>query len=143
MTRRIEAITAEGFPRVSTMLTEESRAQTRYRKTAGRGLAAEILDVWPGRGRVDVRSSVAIPLPIRVIGHFLCMKPAVLQHGCTPAALDAPRGAAPFEKGKLHREIAHGSGSAIGLAGGRVPLAQATEHRSGAVSRIAEPARAR
>lgn len=93
--RRIETIMEEGFPRVSTMLTEDPPLQTRYRKTVGkalstrrilalepviRGLAEEILEAWPERGRVDVMATLAIPLPIRVIGHFLCMKPEVLQH---------------------------------------------------------------
>lgn len=93
--RRIEEIMREGFPRVSTMLTEDPPLQTRYRKTVGKALSTrrilalegrmrqltdEILDAWPARGRVDVMSTLAIPLPIRVIGHFLCMKPEVFQH---------------------------------------------------------------
>ncbi len=95
VSRRIEAIMEDGFPRVSTMLTEDPPSQTRYRKTVGKALSArrilaleakvrelsdEILATWPARGRVDVMSTLAIPLPIRVIGHFLCMKPEVLQH---------------------------------------------------------------
>jgi cytochrome P450 len=93
--RQIVAIMEEGFPRVSTMLTEDPPLQTRYRKTVGkalstrrilalegkiRELADEILDAWPARGRVDVMSTLSIPLPIRVIGHFLCMRPQVFQH---------------------------------------------------------------
>jgi cytochrome P450 len=93
--RQIAAIMQDGFPRVSTMLTEDPPLQTRYRKTVGkalstrrilaleakiRELSAEILDAWPARGRVDVMNTLSIPLPIRVIGHFLCMKPAVFQH---------------------------------------------------------------
>jgi cytochrome P450 len=93
--RKIAAIMEEGFPRVSTMLTEDPPLQTRYRKTVGkalstrrilalegklRELSVEILDAWPARGRVDVMNTLSIPLPIRVIGHFLCMKPAVFQH---------------------------------------------------------------
>jgi cytochrome P450 len=93
--RKIEEIMREGFPRVSTMLTEDPPLQTRYRKTVGkalstrrilaleskmRELADEILDAWPARGRVDVMHTLSIPLPIRVIGHFLCMKPEVFQH---------------------------------------------------------------
>jgi cytochrome P450 len=45
-----------------------------------RELADEILDAWPAHGRVDVMHTLSIPLPIRVIGHFLCMQPAVFQH---------------------------------------------------------------
>lgn len=93
--RKIQAIMDEGFPRVSTMLTEDPPLQTRYRKTVGKALSTrrilalegkmreltdEILDGWPARGRVDVMNTLAIPLPIRVIGHFLCMKPEVFQH---------------------------------------------------------------
>jgi cytochrome P450 len=93
--RQIEAIMAEGFPRVSTMLTEDPPLQTRYRKTVGKALSTrrilalegkirelteEILDTWPTRGRVDVMNTLSIPLPIRVIGHFLCMNPAVFPH---------------------------------------------------------------
>jgi cytochrome P450 len=95
VSRRIEAIMEDGFPRVSTMLTEDPPSQTRYRKTVGKALSTrrilalegrvreltdEILATWPARGRVDVMSTLAIPLPIRVIGHFLCMKPEVLKH---------------------------------------------------------------
>jgi len=93
--RRIEAIMEEGVPLASTMLTEDPPLQTRYRKTVGKALSTrrilalepvireltdEILESWPERGRVDVMATLAIPLPIRVIGHFLCMKPEVLQH---------------------------------------------------------------
>ncbi len=93
--RQIEEIMREGFPRVSTMLTEDPPLQTRYRKTVGKALSTrrilalenkmrelsdEILDEWPARGRVDVMNTLSIPLPIRVIGHFLCMKPEVFQH---------------------------------------------------------------
>jgi cytochrome P450 len=92
---KIREIEKDGFPRVSTMLTEDPPLQTRYRKTVGKALSTrrilalegkirelsdEILDGWPARGRVDVMQSLAIPLPIRVIGHFLCMKPEVFQH---------------------------------------------------------------
>jgi cytochrome P450 len=93
--RQIAAIMEEGFPRVPTMLTEDPPLQTRYRKTVGKALSTrrilaledkirelsdEILDAWPARGRVDVMTTLAIPLPIRVIGHFLCMKPEVFPH---------------------------------------------------------------
>jgi cytochrome P450 len=92
---RIETIMKEGFPRVSTMLTEDPPLQTRYRKTVGKALSTrrilaleakireltdEILLGWPARGRVDVMNTLSIPLPIRVIGHFLCMKPEVFSH---------------------------------------------------------------
>ncbi len=90
---RLEAVFAEGWPMISTMLMEDPPLQTRYRKTIGRAfssrrilawegaireMTAEILDAWPERGRVDVMQSLAIPLPIRVIGHALAMKPEVL-----------------------------------------------------------------
>ncbi|HEY8122105.1 MAG TPA: cytochrome P450 [Myxococcota bacterium] len=92
---RIQAIMDEGFPRVSTMLTEDPPLQTRYRKTVGKALSTrrilalegkirelsdEILRAWPARGRVDVMHTLSIPLPIRVIGHFLCMRPEVFPH---------------------------------------------------------------
>jgi cytochrome P450 len=93
--RQIEEIMRGGFPRVSTMLTEDPPLQTRYRKTVGRAMSTrrilaleakmreltdEILDGWPARGHVDVMATLSIPLPIRVIGHFLCMKPEVFPH---------------------------------------------------------------
>ncbi len=93
--RTIAEIMADGFPRVSTMLTEDPPLQTRYRKTVGKALSTrrilaleakmrelmdEVLAGWPARGRVDVMATLSIPLPIRVIGHFLCMKPQVFQH---------------------------------------------------------------
>jgi cytochrome P450 len=86
---------AEGWPAVPTMLTEDPPLQTRYRKTVGKALSTRrilalepkireltdrILDDWPARGRVDVMNSLSIPLPIRVVGHLLSMKPEVLQH---------------------------------------------------------------
>ena len=93
--RQVAAIMDGGFPRVSTMLTEDPPLQTRYRKTVGKALSTrrilaleakmreltdEILDGWPAHGRVDVMNTLSIPLPIRVIGHFLCMKPEVFAH---------------------------------------------------------------
>jgi len=92
---KIAAIMQRGFPRVSTMLTEDPPLQTRYRKTVGKALSTrrilaleakmreltdEILSAWPARGHVDVMQTLAIPLPIRVIGHFLCMKAEVFPH---------------------------------------------------------------
>ena len=83
-----EAILAEGFPAVNTMLTLDPPMQTRYRKTVGRAfstkriesleprireLAVELLADWPDRGRVDFMRQLSIPLPVRVIAHTLCM----------------------------------------------------------------------
>ncbi len=92
---KIREIEQGAWPRVPTMLTEDPPLQTRYRKTVGKALSSrrilalepkireltdEILSAWPARGRVDVMQTLSIPLPIRVIGHMLCMNPAVLQH---------------------------------------------------------------
>ncbi len=92
---KIREIERGAWPRVSTMLTEDPPLQTRYRKTVGKALSTrrilaledkirelcdEILDAWPTRGRVDVMNTLSIPLPIRVIGHFLCMRPEVFGH---------------------------------------------------------------
>ena len=92
---QIREIEKQGWPRLPTMLTEDPPLQTRYRKTVGRAMSTrrilalegkmreltdEILDTWPARGRVDVMNTLSIPLPIRVIGHFLCMKPDVFPH---------------------------------------------------------------
>jgi len=92
---KLAEIAAQGWPPVSTMLTEDPPLQTRYRKTCGRAfstrrinafepriraLTDEILEGWPQRGKVDVMNTLSIPLPIRVIGSVLPMQDEALQH---------------------------------------------------------------
>jgi len=83
-----EAILADGYPAINTMLTLDPPLQTRYRKTVGRAFstkrieslepriretAARLLDAWPERGRVDFMRELSIPLPVSVIAHALCI----------------------------------------------------------------------
>jgi cytochrome P450 len=128
VSREIRAILAQGLPRASTLLTEDPPLQTRYRKTVGRALstrrilelegwiralAVEILEGWPVRGRVDVMNTLAIPFPIRVIGHLLSMRPEALSRvkrwsdasvaGLGAALADAERIAAARDIVELQR----------------------------------------
>jgi cytochrome P450 len=84
--QELAEIMAEGYPPVSTMLTEDPPLQTRYRKTVGRALSTrrilsmeprireitdDLIDAWPERGRVDFMARLSVPLPVRVIAHAL------------------------------------------------------------------------
>jgi cytochrome P450 len=82
----MEAIFANGYPPVSTMLTLDPPMQTRYRKSVGkafstrrigslepgiRKIAVDLFDAWPDTGRVDFIRQLAIPFPVRVIADML------------------------------------------------------------------------
>ena len=84
--KEIEAIFADGYPVVSTMLTLDPPQQTRYRKSVGkaftprriaslepqiRQIAVELYDLWPQSGRVDFLGQIAVPFPVRVIAEML------------------------------------------------------------------------
>ena len=83
-------IMADAYPAVSTLFTEDPPLQTRYRMTVGvalsprriqalepriREIAGDLIEVWPERGRVDFVETLAVPLPVRVIGHALSIPP--------------------------------------------------------------------
>jgi cytochrome P450 len=86
--KEVEAILAEGYPAINTMLSLDPPLQTRYRKTVGRAFSTkriesvepqirettvQLLEAWPDRGRVDFMRQLSIPLPVRVIAHALCI----------------------------------------------------------------------
>jgi cytochrome P450 len=86
--KEVEAILAEGYPAINTMLTLDPPLQTRYRKTVGRAFSTkriesfepsireatqELLQAWPDQGRVDFMRQLSIPLPVRVIAGALCI----------------------------------------------------------------------
>ena len=86
---KIREIMAEGYPMVSTMLTADPPAQTRYRKSIGKPFsprrtrefepifqvsARELVDLWSDRGEVDFDRSFATPFPIRAISHALTIE---------------------------------------------------------------------
>jgi len=84
----IQALYADAYPPVSTMLTLDPPLQTRYRKAVGRALstrrvealeprirarAVELLDACPDEGRIDFMNQLSIPFPVRVIADLLSM----------------------------------------------------------------------
>jgi len=90
---QLAAILSEGWPRAETMLTVDPPRQTRYRKLVARafsprriadledtvrGIAIELIDAFPERGRVDFHADFAVALPVRVIHHALNMSPDVI-----------------------------------------------------------------
>ncbi len=86
---KIAEILSAGYPMVSTMLTADPPAQTRYRKAIGKpftprrirqfepifeSAVRELVDAWPRRGEVDFDTSFATPFPIRAISHALTIE---------------------------------------------------------------------
>jgi cytochrome P450 len=82
----LNAIVAEGYPPVNTMLTLDPPLQTRYRKSIGkafstrrigslepriREIAIDLIDALPESGRVEFREQVSVPFPVRVIADLL------------------------------------------------------------------------
>ncbi|HWL44957.1 MAG TPA: cytochrome P450 [Ilumatobacter sp.] len=82
----IEAVAAEGFPRVSTLLRVDPPAHTRYRRLVAkpfspraiaqfeqyaREITSELVDQWDGARRIDFVDRFAVPLPLRVIARAL------------------------------------------------------------------------
>ena len=85
---QLRQIAAGGYPNVSTMLTADPPAQTRYRKSIGkpfgprriqefepllRRVSRELIDAWPQQGEVAFLESFAMPFPIQAISHALGM----------------------------------------------------------------------
>ncbi len=84
--QELEEIRATGYPSVSTMLTRDPPAHTRYRKLVGRAftarrvaswkpdierITAELMAQFIDAGRVELVSEFAVPLPVRVIANAL------------------------------------------------------------------------
>jgi cytochrome P450 len=82
----VREIFADAYPPANTMLTLDPPLQTRYRKSVGKAFSTrriealegrvrefvvELLDAWPASGRVDFMRQMSVPLPVRVIAHFL------------------------------------------------------------------------
>ncbi len=82
----LEAIRATGYPQVSTMLTRDPPAHTRYRRLVGRAFTArrveswkpviervtrELTDQFADAGQAEIVSAFAVPLPVRVIADAL------------------------------------------------------------------------
>ncbi|MEE3327306.1 MAG: cytochrome P450, partial [Myxococcota bacterium] len=88
----LREIARSGFPNVSTMLTADPPAQTRYRKSIGkpfgprrikefepllREVCADLIEAWPDQGEVAFLESFAMPFPIGAISHALGMAPSL------------------------------------------------------------------
>lgn len=83
---QLEEIRATGYPQVSTMLTRDPPAHTRYRRLVGRAftarrveswkpvierVATELTDQFIDLKQVEFVSAFAVPLPVRVIANAL------------------------------------------------------------------------
>jgi cytochrome P450 len=83
---RMMEVFAEGYPRVSTMLTADPPDHTRYRRLvtkaftpkeiaslepAIRAITSMLIDSWIDRGRIEFVHDFAVPLPVRVIAKAL------------------------------------------------------------------------
>lgn len=83
---RFEEVFAEGYPRVSTMLTADQPEHTRYRRLVSRAfhpkviaelepvvrtITTRLIDSWIDRGRIEFVRDFAVPLPVEVIAHAL------------------------------------------------------------------------
>ena len=86
ITEDLAAIRATGYPQVSTMLTRDPPAHSRFRRLTTRAFTArriaswepdieriveELIDGFIGAGEVEFVSGFAVPLPVRVIAHAL------------------------------------------------------------------------
>ncbi len=84
--RQVTAVMAEGYPRVSTMLTADEPQHTRYRRLVAkaftpRAIAAiepalrritrELIAAFPRNGAVEFVNAFAVPLPVRAIANVL------------------------------------------------------------------------
>ena len=86
ITEDLTAIRATGYPKVSTMLTRDPPAHSRFRRLTTRAFTArriaswepdieriveELIDGFIDSGEVEFVSDFAVPLPVRVIAHAL------------------------------------------------------------------------
>lgn len=83
---RLKEVVAEGWPNVSTMLTEDPPVHTRYRKLVSRAftprrikeldpqiqaICDDLVDGFGGQFRVDFMTKFAVPLPVRAVAAVL------------------------------------------------------------------------
>ena len=83
---KLVAAIAEGYPRVSTMLTADQPDHTRYRRLVAkafgpraiadleptvRAVTIELIDSWLHSGRIEFVTQFGVPLPVRVIAKAL------------------------------------------------------------------------
>jgi cytochrome P450 len=83
---KIAEVYADGYPRVSTMLTTDPPEQTRFRGLVAkafnprtiaamepfiRGIVADLIDSWGDRTELEFVAEFAVPLPVRVIATML------------------------------------------------------------------------
>ncbi|MEM9515989.1 MAG: cytochrome P450 [Actinomycetota bacterium] len=82
----ISAVFAEGYPRVSTMLTADMPEHTRYRRLVSkaftpkvvaelepdiRAITTRLIDSWINDGRIEFVTQFGVPLPVEVIAKAL------------------------------------------------------------------------
>jgi cytochrome P450 len=87
---RVAEAIAEGYPRMSTMLTTDPPEQTRFRglvakafnpKTIAamepliRSIVTDLIDAWGDRTDIEFVTDFAVPLPVRVIATMLSQPP--------------------------------------------------------------------
>ena len=128
ISEELAAIRATGYPQVSTMLTRDDPAHSRFRRLTTRAFSARRIDSWApdierisadlidgfiDAGEVEFVSAFAVPLPVRVIAFALGV-PAEREHdfkawtdhatsaiGADPgdeARLNAARGLVQFQR---------------------------------------------
>ncbi len=83
---RLKAVVAEGYPRVSTMLTEDPPEHTRFRGLVNkaftpkaiaaqepfvRSIVTDLLDAWGTRTDIEFVRDFAVPLPVKAIATML------------------------------------------------------------------------
>jgi cytochrome P450 len=83
---RLKEVVADGWPNVSTMLTEDPPVHTRYRKLVSRAftprrikqlepqiqaICDDLVDGFKGEARVDFMKQFAVPLPVRAVAAVL------------------------------------------------------------------------
>ena len=84
--KRFEEVYAEGYPRVSTMLTADQPDHTRYRRLVSRAfhpkvmaeleptireITVRLIESWIDKGRIEFVTEFGVPLPVRVIAKAL------------------------------------------------------------------------
>lgn len=84
--KRFEEVFAQGYPRVSTMLTADQPEHTRYRRLVSRAfhpkviaeleptiraITTRLIDSWIDKGRIEFVDDFAVPLPVEVIARAL------------------------------------------------------------------------
>ena len=84
--QRLKDVVAEGYPRVSTMLTEDPPEHTRFRGLVSkaftpkavaalepfvRRIVTDLLDAWGDRTEIEFVQDFAVPLPVKAIATML------------------------------------------------------------------------